>query len=136
MPAEVRTVTSADRCLHLGRRLLGPLGLLEDPRIRHHFPALVDAAADAGATLAELNNAFRPRIPRYDRYEHEQERLGVTASLQFAPSDATSFNLDALYAKFGFVQEGVPRGPTPYPGRYGATARDLSPRHDGGVKRL
>ena len=58
------------------------------------------AAADAGETLADLNNAFRPRIPRYDKYEHEQERLGVTASLQFAPTDATSFNLDALYAKF------------------------------------
>ena len=41
-----------------------------------------------------------PRIPRYDMYEHEQERLGVTGSLQFAPSDATSISLDALYAKF------------------------------------
>jgi TonB-dependent receptor len=54
----------------------------------------------AGVTLDELNAAFRPRIPRYDKYEHEQERLGVTASLQFAPSDSTSFTLDALYAQF------------------------------------
>jgi iron complex outermembrane receptor protein len=54
----------------------------------------------AGVTLAQVNGAFRPRIPRYDKYEHEQERLGITASLQFAPSEATSFNLDALYAQF------------------------------------
>lgn len=51
-----------------------------------------------GPSLAELNNAFRPRIPRYDMYENTQERLGVTASLQFAPGDATTLTLDALYA--------------------------------------
>lgn len=51
-------------------------------------------------TLAEIQAAFRPRIPRYDKYEHEQSRLGVTAALQFAPTDATAINLDLLYAKF------------------------------------
>lgn len=51
-------------------------------------------------TLAQINAAFRPRIPRYDKYEHEQTRLGVTGALQYAPSDATSFALDLLYAKF------------------------------------
>ena len=55
----------------------------------------------AGAdTLAAINAAFHPRIPRYDRYRHEQERIGATASFQFAPSDATTFTLDALFAKF------------------------------------
>ena len=68
--------------------------------------------ADTGtATLAQINTAFRPRIPRYDQYEHEQERLGVTGSLQFAPSDATTFNLDVLYAKFDAERErNLPRG--------------------------
>ncbi|HEV7607308.1 MAG TPA: TonB-dependent receptor [Steroidobacteraceae bacterium] len=51
-------------------------------------------------TLAQIRAAFVPRIPRYDEYKHDQQRLGVTAALQFAPSDATSFSLDALYAKF------------------------------------
>lgn len=51
-------------------------------------------------TLAQINAAFRPRIPRYDKYEHEQTRIGVTGALQYAPSDATSFALDLLYAKF------------------------------------
>jgi TonB-dependent receptor len=51
-------------------------------------------------TLAQIRTAFVPRIPRFDRYAHDQQRLGVTAALQFAPSDATSINLDTLYAKF------------------------------------
>jgi TonB-dependent receptor len=52
-----------------------------------------------GPTLAQLNAAFHPRIPRYDKYENEQERLGVTASLQFAPNDTTAINFDAMYSK-------------------------------------
>ncbi len=60
----------------------------------------------AGApTLAQINAAFRPRIPRYDKYQHEQERIGVTAALQFAPTDSTSISLDALYAKFDATRE-------------------------------
>ncbi|MGH8174856.1 MAG: TonB-dependent receptor, partial [Steroidobacter sp.] len=51
-----------------------------------------------GPSLGALNSAFRPRIPRYDMYENTQERLGVTASFQFSPSDATTLTLDALYA--------------------------------------
>ncbi len=56
-------------------------------------------------TLAEINAAFRPRLPRYDKYEHEQERLGVTAALQFAPSDATTLSLDFLYSQFDAERE-------------------------------
>ena len=73
---------------------------LTSPGLQHQLLRRLDAAYTGTPTLAQINNAFRPRIPRYDMYEHEQERLGVTASLQFAPSDATSLSLDALYAKF------------------------------------
>jgi TonB-dependent receptor len=52
------------------------------------------------ATLTELNGAFRPRIPRYDKYEHEQDRIGLTGSLQFQPTDSTLLNFDALYSEF------------------------------------
>jgi len=52
------------------------------------------------ATLAQLNNAFVPRIPRYDYYEHQQKRIGVTGALQFRPTDTFGVNLDAAYAKF------------------------------------
>jgi iron complex outermembrane recepter protein len=53
-----------------------------------------------GYTNAQLNSAFVPRIPRYDYYEHNQDRLGITASLQWAPSDRLAFNLDTAYAEF------------------------------------
>lgn len=57
------------------------------------------AASGSTATLAELNAAFKPRIPRYDKYIHEQDRLGITGSLQFQPNDDTSISLDAMYSK-------------------------------------
>src|SRR5688572_9940896 len=64
--------------------------------------------ADASKpTLAQIRSAFVPRIPRYDRYEHDQQRLGLTAALQFAPSDATSFNFDALYSKFDATRDEI-----------------------------
>lgn len=58
------------------------------------------AETTAAYTLAQLNAAFHPRIPRYDVYEHEQERLGVTASFQYRPQSETLLNLDLLYANF------------------------------------
>lgn len=51
-------------------------------------------------TLAQINDSFVPRIPRYDYYEHNQDRLGLTASLQWAPSDSIGINLDVAYAEF------------------------------------
>lgn len=52
----------------------------------------------AGTPAAESASVFHPRIPRYGVMEHEQERLGVTASLQFDPTDKTSLGLDLMYA--------------------------------------
>ena len=51
-------------------------------------------------TYAQINRAFHPRIPRLDTYVHEQERLGVTTALQWAPSDRSLLSVDVLYAKF------------------------------------
>lgn len=66
-----------------------------------NFQALGANYAGSGstATLAQLNAAFKPRIPRYDKYVHDQERTGVTGSLQFRPSESTIFSLDGLYSK-------------------------------------
>jgi iron complex outermembrane recepter protein len=61
----------------------------------------LDPSYPAGApTLAQLDAAFRPRIPRYDIYEHEQERLGITGSLQWRLTDKTLLSLDAMFARF------------------------------------
>ncbi|WP_443030320.1 TonB-dependent receptor [Sphingomonas sp. ZT3P38] len=53
-----------------------------------------NAACDK-ATLA-----FHPRIPRYGEIEHRRERLGVTGSIQFAPTDSTKVSIDGLYSRF------------------------------------
>ena len=63
-----------------------------------NFGAL--GAGYTGPSLPALGAAYRPRIPRFDVYEHEQDRLGVTSSLQFQPADTTLISLDAMYAKF------------------------------------
>jgi TonB-dependent receptor len=57
-------------------------------------------AASSPFAPARLATTFHPRIPRYGVIEHDQERLGVTGALQFAPTDRTSFNLDLMYASF------------------------------------
>lgn len=54
----------------------------------------------SGVPLANLNAAFVPRIPRYDVYEHEQERLGITGAFQWRPTNATDITLSVLYANF------------------------------------
>ena len=55
---------------------------------------VASAACDRAAT------AFHPRIPRYGEVAHDRERLGLTGSIQFAPTDATKLSLDGLYSKF------------------------------------
>ena len=47
----------------------------------------------------EVNTAFHPRLPRYDSYVQNTERLGVAGSLQFRPGDATSLSLDVLFSQ-------------------------------------
>ena len=48
---------------------------------------------------ARAADVYAPRFPRYTLMEHDQKRLGITASLQFKPSPDTTFSLDALYSK-------------------------------------
>jgi TonB-dependent receptor len=57
---------------------------------------------DANPVIPELdaiNDAFRPRLPRYDSYTHNVKRTGAAAAFEFRPSMETRFNLDILYAK-------------------------------------
>ncbi len=60
------------------------------------------ASTPTGITLAQANAAttFHPRIPRYGRLTHEQERLGLTGALQFQANDANLLTLDVLYSDF------------------------------------
>jgi TonB-dependent receptor len=55
-------------------------------------------------TIAAYNDAsnpnnFHPRLPRYGRLTHDQDRLGLTGAIQFRPRDGTLLTLDMMYAK-------------------------------------
>jgi len=45
-------------------------------------------------------NFFHPRIPRYDSYSYQTERVGLTAAVQWQITDQTLLSLDWLYSRF------------------------------------
>jgi iron complex outermembrane recepter protein len=53
---------------------------------------------ERAAANAAVDAAFTPRLPRYGMLDHELERLGLTGSLQFRPTDRALLALDVLYA--------------------------------------
>lgn len=57
------------------------------------------ANADCAA-IDSSSGIYHPRIPRYGRLTNEQQRLGLTGSLQFQPTEATTISLDGLYSTF------------------------------------
>lgn len=60
---------------------------------------VASTACDRAAT------AFHPRIPRYGEVAHDRERLGLTGSIQFSPTEATKLSIDGLYSKFDADRE-------------------------------
>ena len=62
----------------------------------------VDNPTDAGC--AEVTNAYHARIPRYGEIKVERERMGLTGSLEFRPSEDTRIKFDALYSKLEAVR--------------------------------
>lgn len=52
------------------------------------------------AQRSELLSAYYPRIPRYTIGQFSEDRLGITASLQWKPSEDTEVVLDGLYSRF------------------------------------
>ena len=62
------------------------------------------------ATIAAYNDAsnvnnFHPRLPRYGRLTHNQDRLGVTGSVQFKPMEGSLLTLDLLYSKLDATRQ-------------------------------
>ncbi len=50
-------------------------------------------------------NTFYPRIPRYTLGETFEDRLGMTAALQWRPSETTEVDLDFLWSRFNSETE-------------------------------
>ncbi|WP_374657633.1 TonB-dependent receptor [Inhella sp.] len=67
----------------------------------------VTGNADTIAAYNLARNAanFHPRLPRYGRLTHEQDRLGLTASAQWKPSSDTLVTLDLLYSKLDATRQ-------------------------------
>lgn len=56
------------------------------------------AANNTAYTTANQANVYIPRLPRYGRLVHHQERTGFTGSVQVRPWDSTTFTFDLLYS--------------------------------------
>ncbi|HCS63334.1 MAG TPA: TonB-dependent receptor [Cellvibrio sp.] len=67
------------------------------------------------------NAAFRPRIPRYDSFKHEIERLGASTSIQFRPTDVSEISLDVLYSEHDATRQEVFMQGSLNPGRNSVT---------------
>lgn len=69
----------------------------------------VDCVADPAdpgcAAIDGDSGVYHPRIPRYGRLSHDQERLGMTGSLAFRPTDRTDISLDVLYSEFDTTRD-------------------------------
>ena len=66
--------------------------------------------ANTPDNIAAYNEAskatnFHPRLPRYGRLTHDQERLGLTGSIQVRPSDTTLITMDMLYSKLDATRQ-------------------------------
>jgi TonB-dependent receptor len=63
------------------------------------------AANDPVYAQANRSTVFFPRLPRYGRFHHNQERTGATLALQWKPTSRTSLSFDALYSDYDVKRE-------------------------------
>lgn len=72
------------------------------------FRSVNGAACPAGTDCATVDTnslVYHPRIPRYGRLTNEQERLGLTGSVQFRPSSSTTVSIDGLFSQLDATRE-------------------------------
>ena len=62
------------------------------------------AATEAYNTASSAGN-FHPRLPRYGRLTHDQDRLGLTASVQWRPQRGSLLTFDMLYSKLDATRQ-------------------------------
>lgn len=62
--------------------------------------------ANAAALPDEVNSAYHPRFPRFFNDTTNYESLGITASFQWQPTDASLLTFDYLYSQFDQYQSG------------------------------
>ena len=69
-------------------------------------PRLPNTAGAVDAYNQASNPAnFHPRLPRYGRLTHDQDRLGLTASVQWRPRSGSLLTFDLLYSKLDATRQ-------------------------------
>jgi TonB-dependent receptor len=94
-------------CSPVGRVPLNPTGGGANCGANSNVPGFTQAPPrlpNTPTNQAEFNEAFsvdnvHPRLPRYGRLTHDQERLGVTLAIQAEPWEGTRFTVDVLHAR-------------------------------------
>jgi len=70
------------------------------------LPRLPNTPGNVSAyQTANQATVFIPRLPRYGRLVHQQERTGFTGSAQFRPTDRTTISYDLLYSNLESTRE-------------------------------
>ncbi len=64
-----------------------------------------DATTTPAYTASSDAANFHPRLPRYGRLTHDQDRIGITTSLQWKPQEGTLVTADLLYAKLNATRQ-------------------------------
>lgn len=63
------------------------------------------SACSSDEEASATSKYWHPRFPRMSDKTHDQQRLGLTASVQFLPSDATEITVDVLYSNITSVRD-------------------------------
>lgn len=63
-------------------------------------PALCAGTNTAALAIASQDSTRYPRFLRYQDYNLETQRLGITGSLQWRPTERTDVSFDVLFSKF------------------------------------
>lgn len=99
---------------------LGPLteGVAPNP---NDFDLVNGPCEIVGGKCTYPDRKFTPRIPRYDSFKHEIERLGASTSIQFRPTDVSEISLDVLYSEHDATRQEVFMQGSLNPGRNSVT---------------
>ena len=63
------------------------------------------ASNNTAYTTANQATVFIPRLPRYGRLVHYQERFGFTGAIQYKPAEGTTISLDVLYSDLNSTRQ-------------------------------
>jgi len=101
--------SSGGFCSPVGVTPVNPSGTANGASAANCATGIARPAGTAGNiaayNTANQSNVFLPRLPRYGRLTHEQERLGITGALQWRPAETTLLSLDVLYSSLNATRQ-------------------------------